>query len=156
MLKIIIFVALGITLTIIFLGMKNIDTKDSYVTISRKKVKVDIARTPVQKAGGLMFRKSLEKDTGMLFIFSNEAKHTFWMVNTLIPLDMIWISSDNKIVHIQKDAKPCTESVKSFCATYKPDEKAKYVLEVNSGWAGKNNIKIGDNVSFDISSDLLK
>ncbi len=93
---------------------------------------------------GLMFRNTLDDDTGMIFIFDKEDYYSFWMKNTRIPLDMIWISEDKKVVDI-KEAEPCIDDP---CTSYKPAGKAKYVLEVNQGFAENNSIKIGDKVSF--------
>ncbi|MDP2909631.1 MAG: DUF192 domain-containing protein, partial [bacterium] len=88
--------------------------------------------------------ESLEEDAGMLFVFDKEDFYSFWMKNTLMPLDMIWINENNKIVYIQKNARPC-ETEK--CQNYATPEKAKYVLEINAGLADKYGIKIGDIVN---------
>ncbi len=102
---------------------------------------VEIADTAYKQKMGLMNRKSLEKDKGMLFIFAAEDKYKFWMKNTLIPLDIIWIDKNNKIIFIQKNAQPCkTEQ----CESFGPDENAKYVLEINGGLAENIGLEIGD------------
>jgi len=87
-----------------------------------------------------MFRKSLPKDRGMLFVFDSSTKHSIWMKNTLIPLDVIWIDDGFKIIEI-KTLEICEDNL---CQIHKSKEKARYVLETNSGWAKKNNIKVGD------------
>jgi len=120
------------------------------VIINDHKVDVEVVTTPASMAKGLMFRKYLAENAGMLFIFPNSAKHSFWMANTLIPLDIIWIGNDKKIVDIKENAPPCTDDlIKSFCTSYIPQEKANYVLEVNGSWCAKNGVKVGDFVSFD-------
>jgi len=94
---------------------------------------------------GLMFRQELEKDKGALFVFEKDGIHSFWMKNTLINLDIIWINSKNQVVFIKKNAEPCAESK---CASIRPNKKAKYVLEINAGISEKINLQIGDTVSF--------
>ncbi len=94
-------------------------------------LQVEIATTPSQREYGLMNRTSLELDKGMLFVFETEAIHTFWMKNTLIPLDMIWIKKDWTVVDIQT-AQPCkTDS----CPSSTPSWSGLYVLETNAGIA---------------------
>lgn len=81
----------------------------------------------------------------MLFIFDSSGDYPFWMKNTLIPLDIIWISKDKKVVDIKENAKPCRSEM---CETYSPKSDAKYVLEINGGLANKYKIKVGDALSF--------
>lgn len=107
-------------------------------------VDVEIADDDEERVQGLMFRKNLNRDSGMLFVFENEGYQTFWMKNTLIPLDMIFIDKGFEIVDI-KNAVPCEEEP---CKLYKSSKPAKYVLEVNSGFAIKNNVKIGDKITL--------
>jgi len=107
---------------------------------------VEIAKTPQKLKKGLMFRKDLKENQGMLFIFEKEDIYPFWMKNTLIPLDIIWLDSNKKIVYIEKNAQPCKEN--NVCLTITPDKKAKYVLEVLGGVSQKINLKIEDKASF--------
>ena len=91
-----------------------------------------------------MFRKYLPEDRGMLFVFEEEKIHSFWMKNMLFPLDIIWMDNHKRIVDIYKEALPC----KDLCKTITPKAQAKFVLEVNSGFVEKNQLKIGDSVGF--------
>ena len=91
-----------------------------------------------------MFREKLEENNGMIFIFEQENEIAFWMKNTLIPLDIIFIGKNFKIVDI-KNAVPCKQDP---CQLYKPQKSAQYVLEVNSGFAEKNGIKVNDEVEI--------
>ena len=106
---------------------------------------VQVAQTNAQREKGLMNRTQLDKDKGMLFIFSKESIYPFWMKNTLIPLDMIWISSDRKIVFIANDVQPCKTLI---CPQQNPATAAKYVLEVNAGISDQAGFKIGDQVDI--------
>jgi uncharacterized protein len=107
-------------------------------------INVEYATTPVEQAQGLMFRQSLNQSSGMLFVFQGDDMRTFWMKNTLIPLDMIFIAQNMTIVNIAKDAMPC---VQDPCHVYDSGRPARYVLEVNGGFADLQNIAPGDTVS---------
>lgn len=107
--------------------------------------RVEVAETPEELSMGLMFRESIEPDRGMLFVFKHEGIHAFWMKNTLIPLDMIWISENNTVVFIKKNALPCESD---SCPTIDPGKKAKYVLEVNGGISDQVGLEIGDVVTI--------
>lgn len=109
---------------------------------------VEIAKTPEQHQKGLMFREHLNENAGMLFIYNTENYLTFWMKNTYIPLDIIWISKDYEIVDIAQNVPPCT-TIK--CPIYMSKLPAKYVLEINANLTEKYNIKIGDTVDFSIN-----
>jgi uncharacterized membrane protein (UPF0127 family) len=106
------------------------------------RVKVELARTPEEKATGLMYRDKLEKGTGMLFLFEEESVQSFWMKNTLIPLDMIFIGSDLRIAGIVENAEPLTLTPRRV------EEPSQYVLEVEGGFCSAFGIKPGMKVSF--------
>ena len=106
------------------------------------KLNVEIADDNEERMNGLMFRKNLDENSGMFFVFENEKLQTFWMKNTLIPLDIIFIDKDLKIVDI-KHAVPCE---KDPCVLYKSSEKSRFVLEVNGNFTIKNNINIGNRI----------
>ena len=109
------------------------------------RVSVEVARDPYAWSKGLMYRKTLANNTGMLFVFPNEAMRSFWMKNTLIPLDMIFISRENKVVTVRKNATPCTTVI---CPQYTSTADAMYVLEVNAGFADTHGIAEGDAVEI--------
>jgi len=92
-----------------------------------------------------MFKQSLDSDKGMLFIFHKEGEYSFWMKNMLIPLDIIWIDKNKKVVWVEENVQPC---LKQECENIKPDQKAKYVLELNTGIVDRINLKIGDELVF--------
>ena len=108
------------------------------------KLNVDIADDNQERQNGLMFRERLDEDSGMFFIFDEQDYQTFWMKNTLIPLDMIFIDKDFQIVDI-KNAVPCKADP---CALYKSSKPALYVLEANSNFTARNDIKVGDRIIF--------
>lgn len=94
-----------------------------------KKIFVEIADTPQEREIGLMRRENLCENCGMFFIFENADYYNFWMKNTKIPLDIIFINSDFEIIDIIS-ASPCGIDL---CQTYTPKQKALYVLEINEG-----------------------
>ena len=109
-------------------------------------VKVEVVKRSDEMARGLMYRRSLGKDSGMLFIFRKEELQSFWMKNTLIPLDMIFISADRVIVEITT-MQPC---ITDPCPDYTSRQPAQYVLEVNAGYSRSHTIIIGDKISSDV------
>lgn len=106
------------------------------------KINAEIADDKLEMEKGLMFREKLEENSGMLFIFENEEYQTFWMKNTLIPLDIIFIDRGFEIVGVES-AQPCR---KNPCQLYSSPSPAKYVLEVNAGFAARNKIEVGDKI----------
>ena len=114
------------------------------VCFEEKCIKVEIAETPEEQKQGLMFRQNLDENRGMLFIYPKESRREFWMKNTNIPLDIIWIDSKQQIIKITK-ANPCLEDP---CETYSSSIPAQYVLEVNQGFTDRYGIKIGDRVDL--------
>ena len=105
-------------------------------------ISIEFAKDEYSREKGLMYRRSMDEMQGMLFIFEDEAPRSFWMKNTYISLDIIYIGENKKIVSIQKSAIPLSEeSLPSF-------KDAMYVLEVNAGFTDKYNIKEGDGIRF--------
>ncbi len=104
------------------------------------KINVEIADDKQERTKGLMLRTELDENSGMLFVFDEENYQTFWMKNTLIPLDMVFIGKDMKIVGI-KNAVPCKQDP---CTLYKSARPAKYVLEVNGNFTSRNSIIVGN------------
>lgn len=102
---------------------------------------VEIAATDQQRSMGLMFREEMAEDHGMLFLFATEGQRYFWMKNTPLPLDIIYIAANGRIVSIAADTKPFSLD------TVPSDGPAQYVLEVNAGLSAKLGIKPGDQVS---------
>lgn len=106
-------------------------------------VSVEIARTERERAKGLMHRKSLPWDVGMLFLFEESGDHPFWMRNTHLPLDMIFLDEEGVVVGIVERAVPRSEIPRSAGVP------SRYVLEVNGGWAAAHGVRVGDRVRFE-------
>jgi hypothetical protein len=108
---------------------------------------VELATTAEKRARGLMFREHLDPDNGMLFVFEQEGMHPFWMKNTLIPLDIIWIDKNKTVVFLSKNTPPCQHVP---CPTINPGKEAKYVLEVCGGTADRIGLEVGHKMVFDV------
>ena len=92
-----------------------------------------------------MFRESLPEKAGMLFLFPEKAVHKFWMKNTMIPLDMIWMDRDGKVLFVSADTPPCKADP---CPSYGPDLPAVSVLEIAGGMAKKEKVEVGSVIRF--------
>ncbi len=109
-------------------------------------VHVEVAADDATRTQGLMYRDRLREGTGMIFIFPAAAEYPFWMKNTLIALDMIWIDEQRKIVHVKNDVPPCRADP---CPSYPPGAVARYVLEVPAGVARQHHLAASDVLRFE-------
>jgi uncharacterized membrane protein (UPF0127 family) len=132
-------IALLSVLFLIFISCQN-ETK-AKIMINEKTYTVEVANTQEKRSKGLMFRKHLPENTGMLFVFSYEDYRYFYMKNTLIPLDFAFFDSQMKIVSI-KQMEPLDET------TVPSDKKAMYALEMNKGFFEKEKINVGDSAKL--------
>jgi uncharacterized protein len=108
-------------------------------------VAVEIADTPALRQRGLMFREHLAPTEGMVFVFEEVGFYPFWMKNTLVPLDMIWVGPDKKIVSISHSVPPCKADP---CPNFSPEGDALYVVEVVGGFAKTHRLGAGDQLLF--------
>ena len=105
---------------------------------------VELAQNPLETELGLMYRKTMAQNRGMLFIFPDVQMRSFWMKNTYIPLDIIYLDAEKQVVSISKNAQPLSEESR-------PSEApAKYVLELNAGVCDQKNIQKGDYITFEV------
>ncbi|MFH1431679.1 MAG: DUF192 domain-containing protein [archaeon] len=137
---VILLVIAGFVFVFVAIGQKQGQDHNT-VCFDDSCVDVELAVTPDEIMTGLMNREHLPQSRGMLFIFEDEGVHMFWMKNTLIPLDIIWMDPFGKIIYVERDAPPCTTPV---CPTYGPAAGSKYVLEANAGYAEKYGVNAGD------------
>ncbi len=122
-----------------FLSAENNDT----ISI----IDIEIADNNQRRARGLMYRKSIPADVGMLFIFDVEEIQGFWMKNTYIPLDMLFVNANNEIITIHANTTPMREW------NYASTKPALYVVEVNAGYCVQKNITEGDKIIFNLSDN---
>jgi len=140
---------LVISLTLCFFSTTRADEikfeKDK-ITLGGKTISVEVAKNPTQHERGLMFRKSLPKNEGMLFIFDNEENRYFWMKNTFIDLSIGYFDKDKVLINIQEMA--ATSVMETRPPAYSSAKPAMYALEMNKGWFAKNKIKLGQKFAF--------
>jgi len=108
-------------------------------------IEAEIADTLPKRQLGLMFRTSLAKDRGMLFIFEKPDFYRFWMKNCRFPIDMIWLDQNKRIVYIKPNVPPCPDDP---CPTFEAPQKASYVLETVAGFANEHGLKPGMETKF--------
>jgi len=102
----------------------------------------------VDQMRGMMFRESLAKDRGMLFVHTADENHPYWMYQVRIPLDMIWMDHSRRIVEIAANAPPCPSTSAHDCPNFGGHEKSRYVLELAEGGAALYGLKVGDQLNF--------
>jgi uncharacterized membrane protein (UPF0127 family) len=112
---------------------------------SGKVLKVEVMVEDHDRARGLMFRDSLDRDRGMLFVFELLDFHGIWMKNCKFPIDIVWLDDQKKIVHVEEGAPPCA---KEPCPVFSPLRRAAYVVELNAGQARREKAVVGEAVSF--------
>jgi uncharacterized membrane protein (UPF0127 family) len=106
---------------------------------------LEVVRTPEEQAQGLMFRESLPPRHGMFFPFPGPGVHSFWMKNTMIPLDIVWLDRDGRVLFVSANTPPCRADP---CPSYGPDAPAAYVLEIAGGLAAKEGVRVGAVLHF--------
>lgn len=133
----------------VFLFTSRLTSKKyTNITIGENTIIAEIADTNKKRSKGFSGRETLDEASGMIFIFDEASYHPFWMKGMNIPIDIIWIK-DDEIVDITHQAQPQDENNYSF-KIYKPKRPAQFVLEVNSGYARKYNIEVGQAVEGSI------
>ena len=128
----------------------------TYITIAYPngtRIRAELADTNEKRARGLMFRDQLANDRGMLFVFSEPGQWVFWMKNTKIPLDILWLDSNKKIVDLVENIPGCFGDP---CLQYQPAYDASYALEVPAGSIKRLKLVKGMQLSFDVSARVDK
>lgn len=127
------------------LACASCTAREPHVVLKGERFTVELATTREEQALGLMFRDSLPDDHGMLFLFPGEARRSFWMKNTRIPLDIFYFDSDGKLVSVAENAQPCRTPQ---CPPYPSTAPAKYVLELTAGTAARLGVRPGDELAM--------
>lgn len=112
-----------------------------WVEIGGERYSVEIADDDSERARGLMFREHMARDAGMLFIHEREAPRAYWMMNTRIPLDILYFDDQLELVSQRRDTPPCPPKVR--CPSYPSGVPARYVLELNAGEAARLGLANG-------------
>jgi uncharacterized membrane protein (UPF0127 family) len=119
----------------------------SIVRIDDMNITAILALTPEEQSTGLAIKETMKENEGMLFVFDTPKKYSFWMKDMKFPIDIIWLDSKKKIVHIEDRLEPCVFLLP--CPSYAPTTDSLYVLEVVSNFTNKHEVRIGDQVLFD-------
>jgi uncharacterized membrane protein (UPF0127 family) len=109
------------------------------------RVAVEIVANDELRAQGLMYRESVPSGTGMLFVYRQSGEYGFWMKNTYIPLDMIWMDETGQVVALHENVPPCRADP---CPGYNPGTTARYILELAAGEAKAHGVKVGAKVQL--------
>ena len=126
--------------------------KKTTISINGINVTMAIASTDEQRIRGLSGIEKMNENEGMLFLFDKPSKQGFWMNKMNVPIDIIWLDSNNKVVHIEKQLEPC----KLFlaCPVYNPEVDSLYVIELRSGFADDHSIKNDMMINFDVPTNI--
>lgn len=119
------------------------DDSSVNISVGEASLRAVIADTQEERTRGLSSRPSLSQEEGMLFVFEDEGKHSFWMKDMRFPLDILWIDKEKRVVEITLNVSP-----DSYPGRLIPSVPVLYVLEVNAGWTERNGIRIGDKMKF--------
>lgn len=106
---------------------------------------VEVSTAPEETAQGLMYREGLAPRTGMIFLFSDDGVHNFWMKNTMIPLDIIWMDAGGRILFVSENTPPCRSDP---CPNYGPGVPAPIVLEIAGGLAATEGVRVGSTLKL--------
>ena len=120
------------------------------VTIKDLVIRAKIADEPKEQQSGLSDFSSLALDEGMIFVFDQSKRHTFWMKDMDFAIDIIWIDEAKKIVDIAPNVPPEPNNNEKELTRYRPKSDAKYVLEINAGISALHNLQTGDQVAFEL------
>jgi uncharacterized membrane protein (UPF0127 family) len=139
-----VFVVLAITFVIVFI-LPTFNKQPTACFNDNYCVNIEIKDTYEEREVGLMYRENLNENQGMLFVFEQPSRYTFWMKNMLIYIDIIYLDSNITIVDIFQKVPPCVEEP---CELYTPSSEALYVIETKSGFSERHQLKIGQSVEI--------
>ena len=118
------------------------------VSIEGFELSAEIPVTGELMSKGLSVKNQLRENESMLFVFEEPLRHTFWMKDMKFPIDIIWLDSNGKIVHIEENLMPCPLVL--ICPSYAPNADSQYVLETIAGFAQRHNISLGTTIKFEL------
>jgi hypothetical protein len=137
-----------VLLALLTLGCASQAGKDRFIKIyfpDGFSATAELAVTDDERAQGLMFREEIKEDQAMLFIFEEEDIHSFWMKNMRFAIDILWLDSQRRIVHIENQVPPCP---KDPCPSYVPSAAATFVVELRAGFVGRHHLRPYDRIEF--------
>jgi uncharacterized membrane protein (UPF0127 family) len=137
------FLTAALLINLAFITTGCAQTRDgTWAEVGGQRFRIDVADTDELRERGLMFRREMAADQGMLFIHDDMFPRAYWMKNTYIPLDILYFDDKKKLVSAQLNVPPCGEQAQ--CPLYPSAGPAKYVLEINAGLAEQLKLKVGN------------
>jgi uncharacterized membrane protein (UPF0127 family) len=127
-------------------GNKRSDYLKANITINGFNLIADVPTTPEGFQKGLDIKDNINENQGMLFVFKEPNKDSFWMHGMKFPIDIIWFDKYRKIVHVEHSLPPCITDL--VCPSYSPEKSALYVLETKAGFSERHGVKIGTHMNF--------
>ena len=118
------------------------------ILIKGVELSAEIPTTQELMGKGLAVKNELKENESMLFVFDKPEKHSFWMKDMKFPIDIIWLDSNGKVVHIEEKLEPCP--LAPICSSYPPSADSQYVLETVAGFIQRNNISVGTNIDIEL------
>ncbi len=113
-----------------------------------KTITAEVMTNPVDMSRGMMFRDTLAANRGMLFIHGSPGRYAYWMFQVKIPLDIIWMDQNRRVVEISANTPPCPSKSARDCPNFGGHEEAMYVLELAGGMAAKYGVEKGSVINF--------
>jgi uncharacterized membrane protein (UPF0127 family) len=146
------FPGLVLALAMAGCGSQTATLEDLHTRIVRlpggELIRAEVMTNPADMARGMMFRDELPRGRGMLFIHQTAGTYTYWMYQVKIPLDIIWMDSDRRIVEISANTPPCDGKPRTECPSYGGNARSQYVLELAGGEAARLGLKVGGVLTF--------
>lgn len=136
--RLIVAVVLALMAVLWYLQPVQLAANQIRLTLGDTTITADVVDNEVTREQGLSGRSGLTDEEGMLFVFQDDGRPAFWMKDMLFAIDMIWLSSDKKVVYIAQNATP-----QSYPTSFYPDTNSRYVLEVPSGWVTRHHVTVG-------------
>ena len=127
----------------------GVDYLKAKVSIDGLQLSAEIPTTRELMAKGLAVKNELRENESMLFVYEEPSRHSFWMKDMRFPIDIMWVDSNGRIVHIEEKLEPCPFA--PVCPSYAPNADSQYVLETVSGFAQRHNIDLGTYIKFDLT-----
>lgn len=127
---------------LLVLPLSGCACEGAWVELKERRFCVEVADDDRERARGLMFRDSMAATDGMLFVFEQDAVQSFWMMNTRIPLDILYFDAQRRLVSVAAGVPPCRSTTR--CPSYPSEGPARYVLELNAGLARELGVRPGD------------
>lgn len=131
-------------------AIANTDVDGGYVVAKGKRFLAEVARTPNEKARGLMYRQYLQSDRCMFFVYDQDSYHAIWMKNCLISIDVAWISADGTVVEVVENIPPCSPLQGDNCPSFGGAELSRHFIEFAAGTFKRIGLKVGDKVGWDL------